>query len=284
MFLVCDSGSTKADWLLYNGKSVEGPFHSIGFNPYFHSSDFVYSTLINNSELVAFSDVVEEVFFFGAGCSDDGKKETIAVGLRKFFPNAKVIVDHDLLASAYATCRSEAGIACIIGTGSNSCWFDGKKVHEKNYGLGYILGDEGSGSYFGKKLVTHFLYNLMPKDIHQDFLETYALNKNSIVDHVYKQLNPNVWLASFATFLSKHQNNDYIQQLIRDGLNDFMNLYICNYPDYANKMVHFVGSIAFYFEKELKEEAAKKGVKIGRIVKQPVQGLMDYYLELKNLR
>lgn len=283
MYLVCDSGSTKADWLLYNGKDVDGPFHSIGFNPYFHTSDFVYSTLINNSELVAFSEVVDEVFFFGAGCSDEVKKETIAAGLRKFFPNAKVIVDHDLLASAYATCRSEAGIACIIGTGSNSCWFDGKKVHEKNYGLGYILGDEGSGSYFGKKLTTHFLYNLMPAEIHQDFLETYALNKNSIVDHVYKQPNPNVWLASFATFLSKHRSNEYIQKVIRTGLNEFLDLYVCNYPDYKNKMVHFVGSIAFYFEIELKEEANKKDITVGRIIKQPIQGLMDYYIELKKL-
>ncbi len=281
MFLVCDSGSTKADWLLSDGKNVSGPYHTIGFNPYFHNADFVFDTLSEDGSLQQFAKSVTEIYFFGAGCSGTERKEEIAKGLRRYFTNAKVEVDHDLLACAYASCGDEPGISCIIGTGSNSCWFDGVQVHEQNYGLGYILGDEGSGSYFGKKLLTQFLYGLMPSEIHNDFLDSYGLDRNMIIDHVYKQANPNVWLASFATFLSKHREHPYMQQLIRKGLGEFFELYVCAYPDYQNKKIHFVGSIAYYFERELRALANDLNCHVGNIIKQPVQGLMDYYLKKK---
>lgn len=278
MLLVCDSGSTKADWLLYDGTSVKGPFNTMGFNPFFHSSELVFDTLSQNAEMLAFAADVTEVKFFGAGCSSAEKKEQIAAGLRKFFAKADVLVDHDLLACAFATCGSEPGISCIIGTGSNSCWFDGVKVHERNYGMGYILGDEGSGAHLGKKLLTHFLYDLLPADVHQDFVDTYHLTRDSINDFVYKKPNPNVWLASFSKFFTKHRNNNYIHELLMNNFRDFMTLYVCNYPDYQNVKVHFVGSIAFYFEEELKDVAKELNVTIGNIVKQPVDGLMNYYI------
>ncbi len=278
MLLVVDSGSTKADWLLADKGKVIGSFNTIGFNPYFHDSEFVYQTLSNSDSIAPFSDSVTELYFFGAGCSSEKRKAIIAEGLQKYFTKAKVIVDHDLLASAYATCGDEEGIACILGTGSNSCYFDGKKVHEKNYGLGYILGDEGSGSYYGKKLVTHFLYGLMPKHLHDDFSEQYQLDRNTIINKVYKEPNANVWLASFAVFLTKHKDDPYIKDLIHKGMSEFMDLYVTHYDRYKNLPVHFVGSLAFLFQGELKQVAESLEIKIGKIIKQPVEELMNYFL------
>lgn len=278
MLLVVDSGSTKADWLLADKGKVIGSFNTVGFNPYFHDSKFVYETLSGNESLSPYSSSVTELNFFGAGCSSVKLKAIIADGLQKYFVNAKVVVDHDLLACAYATCGDEEGIACIIGTGSNSCYFDGIKVHERNYGLGYILGDEGSGSYYGKKLVTHFLYGLMPKQLSDDFLDQYQLDKNKIVAKVYSESNANVWLASLTVFLSRHKEDQYIKDLIRKGMKEFMELYVTHYDNYKKLPVHFVGSLAFYFEKELKEVAATLEIQIGKIVKQPVEELMNYYL------
>ena len=151
-------------------------------------------------------------------------------------------------------------------------------MHEKNYGLGYILGDEGSGSYYGKKLVTHFLYGLMPKNIHDDFSEQYQLDRNAIINKVYKEPNANVWLASFAVFLSIHKDDPYIKDLIHKGMSEFMNLYITHYDRYKNLPVHFVGSLAFLFQGELKQVAEGLEIKIGKIIKQPVEELMNYFL------
>lgn len=282
MLLVVDSGSTKADWLLADKGKVVGTFNTVGFNPYFHDSDFVFDTLSNSESLAPYSSSISELYFFGAGCSSTKLKAIVHAGLQRYFKNAKVIVDHDLLACAYATCGNQPGIACIIGTGSNSCYFDGKQVHQKNYGLGYILGDEGSGSYYGKKLVTHFLYGLMPPHLHADFNEQYKLDKNSIVSKVYSEQNANVWLASLSVFLSRHKDHTYVKDLIRTGMNEFMKLYVVHYENYSHLPVHFVGSLAFYFENELKEAANDLDITVGKIIKQPVEELMNYFLKKNN--
>jgi len=281
MLCVVDSGSTKADWLLASDKLNNEPIHTIGFNPFFHSSDFVFQTLSNSQELAPYADSIDELYFFGAGCSSTERKKIIHQGLQRYFKNAKITVDHDMLACAYSTLGNEAGICCIIGTGSNSCWYDGKDILENNYGLGYILGDEASGSYFGKKLLTHFLYGIMPKEISDDFMASYQVSKNTIIDHVYRQPNANVWLSSFAIFISKHQQHPYIQKLLKDGLREFLELYVCSYPEYKHVKVHFVGSIAFYSQDELSEVAKEMHVNVGEIIKQPVFGLLDYYLGRK---
>ncbi|MEP7265465.1 MAG: N-acetylglucosamine kinase [Bacteroidota bacterium] len=279
MLFIVDGGSTKADWLLSDRKKVTGRFSTIGFNPYFHSSEFIYKTLSADTELGAFADVVDEVRYFGAGCSSPEKNKIVEKGLKQYFTKAKIIVDHDLLACAYATCGDEAGIACIIGTGSNSCYFDGEKVHEHNYGLGYILGDEGSGSYYGKKLVTSFLYKRMPQNIYDAFRENYQLDKSSIVRHVYNEPNANVWLASLSRFLSDYSNDPWIHELIIQGMYDFMDLYVVHYENYKELPVHFVGSLAHVFESELREAAAGRNLKVGKIIKQPIEELMNYFLK-----
>lgn len=279
MLFIVDGGSTKADWLLSDRKKVTGRFNTIGFNPYFHTSEFIYNTLNADTDLGAYADAVDEVRYFGAGCSSPEKNKIVEKGLQQYFTKAKIIVDHDLLACAYATCGDDAGIACIIGTGSNSCYFDGEKVHEHNYGLGYILGDEGSGSYYGKKLVTTFLYKHMPENIYEAFKENYRLDKNSIVRHVYNEPNANVWLASLSRFLSDYRNDPWIHNLIIQGMYDFMDLYVVHYENYKNIPVHFVGSLAHVFETELREAAANRNLKVGKIIKQPIDELMNYFLK-----
>jgi glucosamine kinase len=278
MLFVVEGGSTKADWLLSDGKKIISRFSTMGFNPYFHSTEFIYNTLSADSELGAFADVVDEVRYFGAGCSSKEKNKIVEDGLQKFFKRATIHVDHDLLACAYSTCGDTAGIACIIGTGSNSCYYDGKAVHEKNYGLGFILGDEGSGSYFGKKLVTNYLYGLMPEHLHKSFFENYRLDKNAIIRHVYNEPNANVWLASLCRFLDDFRKDPWCHQMIVKGMHDFMDLYVCNYENYKRLPVHFVGSLSYVFSEELKEAAAARDITVGKIIKQPIDDLMNYFL------
>lgn len=278
MLLVADSGSTKADWLLFDGTKITGPYHTMGFNPFFHSAELVYDTLMDTPGLLAIRDQISAVKFFGAGCSSAARNEIIAAGLRRFFSRADVLVEHDLLACALATCGDQPGISCIIGTGSNSCWFDGHAVHERNYGLGYVLGDEGSGAWLGKKLLTFYLYCRLPEDLSAAFKSAYGLGKNEIIDKVYKEPNANVWLASFTRFLSAHYEHPYVKEMIRQSMRDFCDLYVCDYPDYKTTTVHFVGSVAFVFKRELEEVAAEKGFRLGKVIKQPVDGLMDYFI------
>lgn len=278
MLLVADSGSTKADWLLYDGQKVMGPFHTMGFNPLFHSSEKVFEELGSHSDFTNIRSEVKEVKFFGAGCSSMEMNEIIAAGLRQFFTGANVMVEHDLLACAISTCGDQPGIACIIGTGSNSCWFDGQRVQERNYGLGYVLGDEGSGSYMGKRLLTLYLYDRLPSDLHSDFLDSYGLGKDDIIHHVYRQAHANVWLASFTRFLSKHYEHPWIKSFIAKAFDDFAEYCICDYPQYRDVKVHFVGSLASLYKEELIQVATQRNFSIGKIIKQPIEELMEWYI------
>lgn len=281
MLLVADSGSTKADWLIYDGAGVKGPLHTMGFNPFFHSAETVFENLSRSDEMNQIRQMVTRVCFFGAGCSSEAMNEVIASGLRRFFTGAEVSVEHDLLACVYATCGKDPGIACILGTGSNACYFDGHSVHEKNYGLGYVLGDEGSGSYFGKKLLSLFLYGLMPYELYTDFQARYGLDKNSVVDHVYRQPNPNTWMASFSYFMSAHHEHPWIQELLRKGFKEFLELTACQFEAHTQVPVHFVGSISHLYQQELKEVASALGLQTGRIVKKPIDSLMEYFISGK---
>ena len=279
MLVIADAGSTKADWLVHDGSELVGAFQSMGFNPLFHNADIVYAELTGNEGLRSLSLDAKEVRYFGAGCSSPDMNAIIADGLQRFFPNARIHVEHDLLASALATCGNEEGIACIIGTGSNSCWFDGKMVHEGNYGLGYVLGDEGSGSWFGKQLLREFLYNRMPDELLSEFSTAFGLDKAAVVDRVYRQPHANVWLASFTRFLTAHPDHPWVKELVRDGFREFAKYCICDYPGYDRVKVHFVGSLSFLFKARLEEVAAENGFTIGKVIKQPIEELMAYFLK-----
>lgn len=277
MILVADSGSTKCDWLPVSNGTVGTKTSTAGFNPYFCDEEFVLKELNGNTDLVAIREQVREVHFFGAGCSSPERNAKIEHALRRFFSSAEVEVEHDILASVLATCGDHPGIACILGTGSNSCYYDGKVVYENNYGLGYIMGDEGSGSWLGKKLITHYLYGILPPEIRRSFESRYAMNKEIMIENVYGRPGANVWLASFARFLSEHPRDEWVRQTVRKGFEEFFDLYVCHYPDYKSLDVHFVGSIAHYFEDILRDVALAREARMGKVVRHPINGLADYY-------
>lgn len=279
MLLIADSGSTKADWNLADNGKVIASFSSMGFNPVFVNADTVYNQLTADAAFMVYAHVVKKIFFFGSGCSHESRNKIIAGGLQRVFANAEIFVGHDLDACAYATCGDAAGIACILGTGSNSCFYDGKTVHELNHGLGYILGDEGSGTFFGKKLLSRFLYGLMPDELEMDFFNTYQLNKEIIIENIYKKPNPNVYMASFATFMNMHRNHPWIKNLLLNGFGEFLDVNVMNIPQHQNVPVHFIGSIAFHFSDELKQAAAERNLNMGVIIKKPIEGLTNYFLK-----
>ena len=283
MILVADSGSTKCDWILIDSQSNQHKTNSMGFNPFFHDADLVYSKLMENELFIEYRNRVSEVDFYGAGCSSEARNRIIANGLKRVFSSAEtVLVDHDLKGAALSTSQGDTGISCILGTGSNSCYFDGTKVIEKVPALGYILGDEGSGSYFGKILLSEWLYHRMPAELAEDFAKEYNLTKEGIFEAVHHKADPNVYLASFSPFISKHLDHPYFREMVYDGLDKFVNIHVLCYDNYKDVPVHFVGSIAYYFKEVLQKVAIKYSFTVGKIEKRPVEPLTQYHINKKN--
>jgi glucosamine kinase len=278
MLIVCDSGSTKADWLVADGKKITDEFETIGFNPFFQDARTVFSELGRNATARRYRNEKGVIRFFGAGCSSRARNKVIHEGLARFFGNARVYVEHDMLGAALASCGNEKGLVCILGTGSNIAYFDGKRLSETRHGLGYVLGDEGSGSYFGKKLVSHFLYGTMPAALRRAFDSDYGLTRETAVKKVYHTPGANVFLASFAPFLSRHKRHRWIRGLVAAGLEEFFETNIAAYPQYKRLPVHFIGSIAYHFENALRETGRKCGFRAGKILVRPVDALMARYL------
>jgi N-acetylglucosamine kinase-like BadF-type ATPase len=280
MILVAESGSTKCDWVLIDldGREIER-WSTMGFNPYFHSSDKVFEVLTQTSGLSVWADKITQTWFYGAGCSSAPMREVIKKGLDRVFTNAANHVDHDLNASAYALYTGEPVIACILGTGSNSCFYDGKTVREEVPALAYILGDEGSASFIGKRLLADYLYKKLPKELMVDFDKTYKTTKEEIFDRVYNQPNANVYLASFGPFAGKHKDNPHIKALVRDGIRKFIDVHVKCYPESTNVKVSFVGSVAKAFEDIIREELAKDNLKFGRVLAKPVNNLIAFHID-----
>ena len=180
MLLVADSGSTKCDWVFTDGSEKRSTYHTMGFNPFFHPTDLIESEIRKNTELSALASQVQHVFFYGAGASHPSRNAVIEEALKRVFTHAEITVDHDLTGAVYATCGDEPGIACIMGTGSNSCYFDGQDIYEEVPALGYVLGDEAGGTFYGKELLRMFLYHELPEKIHQGLIDRYQLTKESI--------------------------------------------------------------------------------------------------------
>ena len=284
MIFIIESGSTKSDWVLVDDKSKQTFYNTIGFNPYFHSAELVSSEIKKNKEIIGHASSVKKIFFYGAGCSSEKMNNKIAKGIQSVFKDAEIFVEHDLLACAFATYEGEPGISCIIGTGSNSCHFDGVNLNEEVPALGYVLGDEGSGSYFGKFLLSSFLYHKLPTDLLKDFQDTYALTEADIVSGVYQKESPNVFIASFMPFVVKHKKHKFFNDVLVKGLQHFMEVHVCCYKDYLDTPVHFVGSLSVLLEDELRIAAENLGIEIRSVTAKPIQNLVDYHLKyiLKN--
>ncbi len=279
MLLIADSGSTKCDWRLVAEDKTYRDFDTAGINPYFHNEEVIYRALSENEGLSEFADKVKAVFFYGAGCSSADLKRTVDRGLGSFFRNAQIYVDHDLVAAAFAVYEDEPCIACILGTGSNSCHFDGDIVREEVPALAFILGDEGSGAWFGKKLLTDFLYKRLPESMHEALIDEFGLNKDGIIDRIYMKPHANVYLASFMKFITRFSHEPYVKNMLRKGLAAFLDTHVLCFRDAREVPVNFVGSVAHYHEHVLREVAEERGIRIGHIVKKPIDGLYDYHIK-----
>lgn len=284
MILVADSGSSKTDWLLSTRGQELISFKTAGLNPYFLTEKEIAKIIQDQApEMVAHAADVEEIYFFGAGCSSPDRHEIVSNAISQLFNKAFISVDSDLLGCAYATCGYEKGICCVMGTGSNISFFDGENIHDGQHGLGFVLGDEGSGTWFGKTLITDFLYGNMPADINHEFDKVYAINKEIVIKNVYQKPNANTYLASFSRFMSEIKTTPYGQGLLEKGLVEFIDTNIKSYPEYHRYKCHFVGSIAYSFTSELTELCHQHGVKTGKIIKQPINDLMAFILKRNGL-
>lgn len=279
MLLVADSGSTKADWILNLSKTESISFRTPGINPFFVNEKDIVTIFQDVHEIRQYFDQVSEIHFFGAGCSSPDRREMVSNALSKVFPNAFVSVEIDLIASIYATCGKEAGLCCILGTGSNITFYDGLEVHDGKHGLGYILGDEGSGTYFGRQLITRFLYGRMPKDLADSFYSQFELTKESVIKRTYQEPAANSFLASFAPFMSTHSDHPYIIGMLKEGFEEFADTNILSYPEYKSHECHFVGSIAYHFSDILRSVCENKGIKTGKILKHPIEELSNFIME-----
>lgn len=278
MILIADSGSTKCDWMVVTKDNHRTKTHTMGFNPFFHDTELISEKLMENEYLVKVRKNIDNVFFYGAGCSSVDRNNIVLKALKQVFTDATTIkVDHDLTGAALATANDSPGIACILGTGSNSCQYDGNQITENIPALGYILGDEGSGSYFGKQMLSDWLYNRMPEKLAVEFGKRYEISKESIFESVYNKPHANVFLASFMRFASDHKHHPYFRQMIYQGLAHFISIHVWCYKNFRQVPVHFVGSIAYYFDEELREVARNHRFTVGKIEKRPIDPLGDYH-------
>lgn len=278
MLIIADSGSTKTDWCIGNSKADCQIVQTGGINPFHQSSDeigqVISSTLVPQlGDTTGFTDI----YFYGAGCIPQ-KAGIVKQALLQSFPQAVAEVESDLLGAARALCNKSAGIACILGTGSNSCAYDGEKITANISPLGYILGDEGSGAVLGKRLVGDCLKHQLPEDLYRDFLREYELTPTMILDKVYRHPLANRFLASLTPFLWAHKHRQEIHALLVSCFTDFFRRNVMQY-EYQGMPVHFTGSIAYYFQEEVKEAALALDISIGNILKSPMEGLADYHFD-----
>src|ERR1700744_3326334 len=274
--LIADSGATKCEWCLLHGgkkKLVD----TQGISPYFLDVAGIEKVL--RAELLPGlgKAQVDVVYYYGTGCKDPRNQKIVKKAIHKVFPKAKPHVTHDLMGAALALFGNTKGISCILGTGSNSCYFDGRKIVKNSPGLGYILGDEGSGAYLGKKVLQYYLYNTFDEELRYKFDARYATNQKEILVHVYKQPLPNRYLAAFALFLVENRGHYMIENIVEDGLNDFFFQHLCKYRESWKLPIHFVGGVAYGFRDVVKELCGSYEFELGSILRKPMDGLIRYH-------
>ncbi|MDA3954991.1 MAG: ATPase [Bacteroidales bacterium] len=277
MILIADSGSTNTDWVLTKNNKIISTFVTNGFNPYFIQSNDIFNELKQRFPTNIKINEITKIFFYGAGCSTVEMNEIVRLGLRKFFINSNIEINHDLLGAARALFMNDSGIAAILGTGASSCHYDGFKITNGVPSLGYVLGDEGGGDYLGKLFITDYLYERLPEDINQAFFEKYKLTNNQIMHNIYKEPHPNRFLASFCEFISEHSKDLILSDMINKSFTDLFVNQITKYEDYKNCKIRFVGSIAFYFKNQLKEVAKSFNSNIDLIERAPITRLAQYH-------
>ncbi|MES2730961.1 MAG: N-acetylglucosamine kinase [Bacteroidota bacterium] len=276
MILIADSGSTKTDWRLIAEDGTVSQGKTAGFNPYYQDSSIIY-TEISKHLLPLVTEKITKIFYYGAGCTDEEKYTIVKNGIWQAFPGADIAVASDLLAAAHALCGHEAGIACILGTGANSCLYEGKQIVANRGSLGFWLGDEGSGGHLGKTLVQKYLLGEMPGELAEKFDKRYHLTRLEVLENAYKKPSPNIYFSSFSKFLFDNRSHPFAYQLIYQSFTEFFDKYIAKYENYLQYKVHFVGSVAFYYSDILRQVANDKGIVVRNILESPIAGLTLYH-------
>lgn len=276
--LIADSGSTKTDWVLIKDKNIVLQYQTIGFNPYFQSSEDIYNEIKDVLIPVLLDQLynIQHIAYYGAGCSTPDKVQVVKQGLYLAFGNILSEVNHDLLAAARALFGKEKGIACILGTGSNSCLYDGKSVVENIPSVGYLFGDHGSGATIGRTFVQRYFDGELPPHLVTAF-EKAGYHREIILENVYKRPMPSRYLASIVSFMSAYNNDSCIKEIIKDCFRDFFKAQVSRYTNAKQLSVNSVGSIGYYYRELLEEVAKEMGYTIGNIIKSPMEGLIRYH-------
>jgi N-acetylglucosamine kinase-like BadF-type ATPase len=278
MILVADSGSTRTNWIVIENQTIHSTFDTIGFNPYFTNRKEIKAELSSNFPKSINQNRIGKIHFYGSGCSSDKMNRIIYNGLHSFFQNSIIHVEHDLLAAARALFQNESGIAVILGTGANTCLYNGSEITRNITSLGFILGDEGGGDYLGKLFIQAYLNKELPSEIEDKFSKEFKLSANDILHAVYKKPNPNRFIASFTKFILTHSETPIISEIITKSFHDLFTKHISKYEDYCNAKIRVTGSIAFYFKNYLHIAAKNFNAKIDLIEKEPIQLLAKYHL------
>ncbi len=282
MILVVDSGSTKTDWIAVDAKGkILFSTQTLGLNPQVLSSAILKERIINNFDLYQNREQVTHLYFYGAGCGVESPQLRINKVFDEIFTNAEKTIKEDTYAAVYAASKpEEKAVVCILGTGSNCTYFDGKDIEQRVTSLGYILMDEASGNFYGKQLIRSYYFNTMPKSLANEFEKEYDLSPDSIKENIYRQENPNTYLATFSKFLIKHKGNKLFQKIIKNGLERFINHQILQFDNAKQVPIHFIGSISFFLKAEIKQALEEKGLTMGRIVQRPIEELVKYHIRL----
>ena len=277
MILIADGGSTKSSWCQLDENGNRVYFNTEGYNPDFMKSEAIIASLDKSLPETLPRETVTQVHYYGAGVSNARKEEIVAAAMRRIFPRAKVKADHDLLAAAHALLGDKPGFAAILGTGTNSCLYDGKKVVHNVDSLGYFLGDEGSGSFIGKRLLRDYLRGLLPDGLQEIFQQEFNLTREDILDRLYNQPLPNRFLASFGKFTYDNNNISYCREIVLQGFESFFNNIVAHYPNYQDYTFNCVGSVGYNFRDALAQVARGHGMEVGKIIRSPIDDLVAYH-------
>jgi glucosamine kinase len=277
MILIADSGSTKTSWYYFNGEDYSEKISTTGINPFFRTTEDIQGEL--QKDLLPKTDLkIELIYFYGAGIINEEKGNIVRAALQHLFPLAIIEVHSDLFAAARATLQNEKGIACILGTGSNSCLYNGSSIEEHVPPLGFILGDEGSGAVLGSKLAGDYLKGIMPKDLAQKFQKQFPYTYAEFLENVYKKEKPNKFLAQFVPFLNENKNEHYCRNLVEHAFDEFIQRNVKQYTGFNKLKISFVGSVAWYFQEQLKAVLNRNELKLGHVLKEPLNGLVQFHL------
>ncbi|MCA6066586.1 ATPase [Chryseobacterium sp. RG1] len=280
MVAIVDGGSTKCDWVILDDfNKVFLKTETIGFNPNNIAAHLIVPEIEKNISLGSVKNSITKVFFYGSGCGIPENCAIIERELKKFFTQAQIHAKEDLTAAAYAAYRGKPAIVCILGTGSNSCYFDGENLKIKLPSLGFLVGDEGSGSAIGKQLVRRFFMQKLPHDLSCEFEKTYKLTVDEALKNMYHTARPNAYLANFNKFVVERKDHPYFQKMVFDEMMNFFDYQVLPYEESKEAEINFIGSIAYYYENILRSAAAELHLNVGQIVQKPIESLVDYHIK-----